>query len=120
MQACADWFSSLNGDGKRVLVFNCQGGRDIAALLAPLRKLAFTDVYFVPNVSRSGDMANKMVHRDQSLKHQYAIKQAWQGEAQVCSTIDEALAQIQDGQVLVTGSLHLIGAVMLNLKIPVE
>lgn len=135
IEVCASWYLGKVGNGvrNRFLIFNITGGRDVSKLFKPLKRLDFNKVYFVPNVS------GKILKLDQlELKTTNCERQdrCWKnldiwGEenAVVLNSVSEALAHINEEsnsmtnsecerkrpQVLITGSLHLIGAALLLL-----
>ncbi|KAL5036377.1 hypothetical protein BDV3_005070 [Batrachochytrium dendrobatidis] len=124
------------------LVFNCTHGRDPSLLLLPLVKVFQTSstlkgVVFCTNDpfspssvaagAGSSDLTNNMVHADPEHKVQQDLARAWAALAKE-SSLPEVPITVMDSvesaakfistdrtgkkQVLVTGSLHLVGSVM--------
>ena len=135
--------SSSTNNVERTLIFNCTNGRNATELLTailsaiPSGASYFTRVVFCtntpyrPSATRSGgDLTNNMVDSNevQSLAVQRDLEAAWKqlagaegSEVHVLPSIEDALALVPtDGQkkqqVMVAGSLHLVGGVMSHLK----
>ncbi|KAI4497135.1 hypothetical protein M0802_007881 [Mischocyttarus mexicanus] len=53
MNCCISWFNNQieNVNGKRYLIFNMIGKRDVSAFIKLLKKIQFHKVYFVPNLT---------------------------------------------------------------------
>ncbi|CAB3376731.1 Hypothetical predicted protein [Cloeon dipterum] len=128
---CLSWFkqASNRGSPKRVLLFNSTGERDPTNLLRPLYdSQLFSKVIFCPNIASSctADQSNFMVTAEQQLKRTAAHLAAWkaiENEPKSCSVhtfpyVSDALnfvkelSAVEEMQVLVTGSLHLVGCVL--------
>ncbi|CAG9773035.1 unnamed protein product [Ceutorhynchus assimilis] len=123
MQVCSDWFLSKSKDN-RVLIFNITGDRDPVNLLKLLVKCQFTTVIFLPNVGNDNDRADS---DDQiqpvklQLERCYKNKEIWmsldtKSTVKVFPSFVKAAKSLEDDNrlhnVLVTGSIHLIGAAM--------
>lgn len=75
------------------------------------------------------DLVNRTVAKDPQLKTQHQMALSWQSrtggvsdKTVVCGTVQEAIERVErEGlkEVLVTGSLHLIGSTMTCLDMPV-
>ncbi|XP_076654557.1 folylpolyglutamate synthase 1 isoform X2 [Halictus rubicundus] len=131
MQCCIRWFNDFvtkKGGGKKILIFNTSAMRDVTTLLTPLKSLQFEKVYFVPNyagVNNVDDEFNRFFMDTQKLK---CSKNAefWGAGSVLANSTSEVLQEIKKAnshrqanhnkdemcQVLVTGSLHLVGAVL--------
>lgn len=147
LAACTSWFrESVPPSAPRALVFNCSFDRNPARLLGPVYQLhaghPFEEVVFSPNTpfSVSGgssvDTVNHMAPPNPDLGFQNSLKQSWSGlsglEATVVPSVDAALQllatkrqtlETNSGEplhVLITGSLHLVGATFNALKFVVR
>ncbi|GAV00494.1 hypothetical protein RvY_11333 [Ramazzottius varieornatus] len=137
---CAGWFrkSALSKDSKKVLIFNSTADRKIEDLLSPLINCGFNVALFCPNilevvkVNAASDQANFTVNRDQQLARCGKQKILWEelngvkqrkdsvAEAICFDSVKDTLAWLEDFaenndgkvEILVTGSLHLVGAVL--------
>ncbi|XP_055594336.1 folylpolyglutamate synthase, mitochondrial [Uranotaenia lowii] len=133
VEICAKWFESSRKKGApKVLIFNATGDRDTAKLLRILhRHVKFDKVFFSPNVASSSttkvDSINFNFPSDEQLKRCEQNLKTWQGlasggEASIHGTLESVFRQIDSQRdlaecdILVTGSLHLIGAVLTALK----
>lgn len=139
MEICGDWFKSATEDSHnipKILIFNATGERDSKALLNILSQRTNFDVAcFVPNVPFNqkavGDIHSVYGHQDQIHRAEFHA-QNWkdltrmrhiaQGESRVFGTILEAFQHLRkqfgdrEIEVLVTGSIHLLGASILALE----
>lgn len=141
MEVCGDWFSkvtALQTTPPRILIFNTTGDRDSKKLLNILRNFSpFDLVCFVPNISslsasKSHDTQSVLYTQVEQLKRAQMHSLNWQelcrerGEsnnAKVFPSILQCFQHIRqvydksiELNVLVTGSLHLIGATILSLN----
>ena len=135
LTACVAWFrESARPDAPRALVCNFSFDRNPARLLRPLmelhRETPFGQVVFSPNVATlegsKGDTLNNMAPPNPDLSFQQNLRKAWEeagcGPATVAPTVTDALQLIatfqgdekaaMDTDVLITGSLHLVGATL--------
>lgn len=137
IEFCASWFERevYQRKGKRFLIFNVTGNRDIFQLLSPLQKLRFDRVYFVPNIAGDKpklDQLELQTPSSQQLDKCYKNRDYWNDDnATVFPNISQAFNHIKNEsnindinnevihsnrpQVLITGSLHLVGAALLIL-----
>ncbi|XP_046465559.1 folylpolyglutamate synthase, mitochondrial isoform X1 [Neodiprion pinetum] len=135
VEHCASWYLSKvdNKGAKRFLIFNITGDRDVLKLLKPLKRLHFEKVYFVPNISGKTVKLDQLeLQTTSSLQHERCMRnhEIWGEEnSMVLKNVCEALSHItstfyshrntnnDEGkpQVLITGSLHLVGAALLVL-----
>lgn len=124
MECCASWYSesTKNLNKKRILLFNTTGNRDAAKLLALLRPLNFQRAFFVPNVAGKVtrvDQINYTVSGKEQIERCQYHCDIW-GEGSVCGSdvsqvLDKIAEENESGEkinLLVTGSLHLVGAVL--------
>jgi len=138
MQICVDWFSKqLSKDSINILIFNVTGDRDAALMLSSLHSLDFHHVCFSTNLSDSsassasenfnGLLSSSQLER--CIKHKDIWQQASSGgsfesQLSVCATVRQALEIAQATKdnnsktvnVLITGSLHLVGSALHNLE----
>lgn len=129
---CAQWYiqQTNKSTNKKVLLFNATGGRDVTKLLLELYKCNFSTVLFVPNVARrviKADNENVAEVDDFQLKRCHEYANVWKGiEANNPAVVKtgtikvfpnvleavEYVSQISKCDLLITGSLHLIGAAL--------
>jgi folylpolyglutamate synthase len=132
MQACADWYSAQPQKGKKVLVFNCTGGRNSKPMLEILARNVFDEVIFCTNVTFNTqtfqpDLLDKRIETEHKLKDQQQYAKEFRDMQQAATvhveaSIQEAIERVTlnpDAVVLVTGSLHLVGGVMCVLNVQV-
>ncbi|XP_012287873.1 folylpolyglutamate synthase, mitochondrial-like [Orussus abietinus] len=127
---CCLWFknATCHTYGKRFLIFNLTGDRDAVCLLRSLKTLNFDRTYFVPNIAGSNstiDQENYSVPVEQQIIKCHKYCEIWGPNSIVMNNVSEALNHAKEEsrlehnftpeyktQVLVTGSLHLIGATL--------
>ncbi|XP_018566233.1 folylpolyglutamate synthase, mitochondrial-like [Anoplophora glabripennis] len=130
MRICTNWFreKTLNSCRKRALIFNLTGDRLSDTFFKELCKLTFNIVIFSPNVSSEKDVPDNtdlISTPDKQLQRCNQFKEKWlKMEESVENKADsilvfpcfsEAIKCLDKGieyDVLVTGSIHLIGAAM--------
>lgn len=144
IEICSNWFQTCQRKGNpKILIFNATGDRDSARLLSILAKHAHFDrVFFVPNIASQStahiDAINLNFPSDEQIKRCEKNANHWReimalrdksfsSIASVHSALDVVFEQIdnnypahQDCDILVTGSLHLIGAALTALKMESE
>lgn len=123
---CVSWFKRTSrGASNKYLIFNTTGDRDSLELLKLLVPLDFDGAYFTPNyagVKNIEDLSNYTVTSDQRKKCKEHCEQ-WGKGSVLKNSVAEVLVDIKkqassritgDGkaEVLVTGSLHLVGALL--------
>lgn len=128
MNCCISWFIDTSSTkGRRLLIFNTSGTRDPTHLLLLLKQLNFHKAYFVPNyagIKNLDDDVNHISPDEQRAKCEINAK-LWGGNSVTARDILQVFQYIKDetksvdgyengevNQILVTGSLHLIGAVL--------
>ncbi|KAL2719810.1 hypothetical protein V1477_021304 [Vespula maculifrons] len=135
MDCCISWFNNQieNNNGKRYLIFNMTGKRDVSLFMNLLKTIKFHKIYFVPNVAGIPDIDNLTtaeVIDEQKLKCQkhcemwgeqspHVVKIVANNVMEVLNDIrmehihnDETIIWKDKTQVLITGSLHLVGATL--------
>ncbi|KAL7287990.1 hypothetical protein TKK_0018044 [Trichogramma kaykai] len=140
MDSCVAWFrrivASPRKERRRYLIFNATGDRDSAKLLAPLKTLNFYRAIFVPNLAglvHNADQENHNFPLAKQLERCRKNSEVWGENSVVKESVYEALNYIKTEseaaglipdddndndddeckpQVLVTGSLHLVGALL--------
>ncbi|CAJ0572710.1 unnamed protein product, partial [Mesorhabditis spiculigera] len=132
IEMCAAWFAGAvpekKADRKRVLLFHCTADRKPETLLPYLKPLHFDYALFCPTVvSRTqdgkSDMTNFNQNVEQACKRSIEASETWttidsNTECHTFPCIQSSIRwleqQHQNGQldVLVTGSLHLVGGVL--------
>ncbi|XP_073828716.1 folylpolyglutamate synthase 1 [Musca autumnalis] len=146
MEVCGNWFANTTSPNKipKILIFNTTGERDSKNLLAILRNYTDFDLLcFVPNIasnaaSQNPDTKSVLHSHVEQLKRVQMHLSNWQELCrQSCGEVERAkqrqqaktyttvmscfqdIRQIYTSQeldILVTGSIHLIGAVILSLN----
>ncbi|XP_063974193.1 folylpolyglutamate synthase, mitochondrial isoform X2 [Diachasmimorpha longicaudata] len=124
MKVCVQWFKKTQEtktNSKKILIFNSTGNRDSAQHLDILREIRFAKAYFVPNLSgrHRPDQDNFTIsNEEQLMKCQYHCNIWGKGGVTgnslltVLKRIREEFSKENRVQVLVTGSLHLVGAAL--------
>ncbi|XP_032690936.1 folylpolyglutamate synthase, mitochondrial isoform X2 [Odontomachus brunneus] len=122
---CISWFKKTSRNSSRkYLIFNTTGNRDSLKLLKLLVPLDFDRAYFTPNYAGVAHVENllncsKLIN-NQEKKYKEHCEQWGKGSVlknSVAEVLDDiksyALSQTDDKvEVLVTGSLHLVGALL--------
>ncbi|XP_055630515.1 folylpolyglutamate synthase, mitochondrial isoform X2 [Toxorhynchites rutilus septentrionalis] len=139
IEICAKWFQSCQRKkNPKILIFNATGDRDNNKLLKLLAKhVHFDKVFFSPNLASNKitnvDSINLNFPNDEQMKRCVENHQLWGdimrqqntpgSKAHVHTALESVFEQIdnnyseqQECDILVTGSLHLIGAVLTALK----
>lgn len=122
---CATWFknSIQNESGNRYLIFNTTGYRNSELLMTKLQKLKFLKAFFSPNIS---GIKNTRENNSQQITEEMELKcknncTFWGENGIFVENVKRAINEIlifenQQGEtkpkVLVTGSLHLVGALL--------
>ncbi|XP_031779340.1 folylpolyglutamate synthase, mitochondrial isoform X2 [Nasonia vitripennis] len=129
---CVEWFKNIIKNTKkersRYLIFNATGDRDSARLLSPLKELGFKKAFFVPNVAGvvyTVDQENFNMPVANQLEKARKHAEIWGENSVLAGNVYEALTIIRKEseaspasverckpQVLTTGSLHLVGALL--------
>ncbi|XP_044728349.1 folylpolyglutamate synthase, mitochondrial-like isoform X2 [Chrysoperla carnea] len=126
---CIEWFTKQIGvsDNENILIFNVTGDRDSQQLLKLLNNVNFKNVIFVPNNAYAQDdnhldQVNYNSPTNLQLKRCEDHKKIWENInknksiVNVYPSVSHALEMLKlhekKPNVLVTGSLHLIGAVL--------
>ncbi|KAJ8985656.1 hypothetical protein NQ317_015152, partial [Molorchus minor] len=128
MEICLKWFKekTSNSNRNRVLIFNLTGERNPEVFFKQLSKAKFDIVIFVPNVGSDKDSADTVDHilpTDQQLRRCEAYSKKWSqmqsnGKTETIKlfpSFSRAVNFIQNQgmcDILVTGSIHLIGAAL--------
>ncbi|KYQ58683.1 Folylpolyglutamate synthase, mitochondrial [Trachymyrmex zeteki] len=123
---CVSWFKRVSrGTSSKFLIFNISGDRNSLELLKLLKSLDFDRVYFAPNyagVISVEDLSNYILLDEQRKKCKKHCE-LWGDNSVSKNTVAEVLYDIKKHvssqvnshdkvEVLVTGSLHLNGAVL--------
>ncbi|XP_019895571.2 putative folylpolyglutamate synthase [Musca domestica] len=146
MQVCGNWFAQVSRRRPKILIFNTTGDRDSKNLLRILRNYTHFDmVCFVPNIATSAqntqDTKSVLHSHVEQLKRAQMHLRNWQElcedirrspseemeaktkqQAKTYTTVMSCFQSIRENypqqqlDVLVTGSIHLIGAVILTLN----
>ncbi|CAG8737696.1 1434_t:CDS:10 [Dentiscutata erythropus] len=147
IQVCADWFNETaiaKKSVERILIFNCSADRSGSEMLKQLISknsyIHFDHANFCTNVTFTTnqfkpDLQNNTIRIDKNLTLQKTLAEIWPtlisksqtSDAHVFPTIQNAINWIlehckeseREVQVLVTGSLHLVGGVMAVLEVDV-
>ncbi|KAL0850601.1 hypothetical protein ABMA28_012362 [Loxostege sticticalis] len=130
IEICTKWFSDNNRNPEKILIFSVTGDRKPEVLLKPLVDLNFSHVYFVvptayKTVNEHNDNYSKVEQAD-FISRCERNAEAWTqlnentgpSNISVLDCVHEALVSIKNNNkngnvsVLVTGSLHLVGATL--------
>ncbi|KAJ3269419.1 Folylpolyglutamate synthetase [Terramyces sp. JEL0728] len=144
LDVCAGWFvKSVKPSTKKSLIFNCthgRAGKDLfPALLKKLKSTSFDKVVFTtnepwkdPSAHTGGDLVNNMAEPDLILKGQHDLKDTWialskeygvdSSAVLVAGSCEDAIekAYADNSEVLITGSLHLVGSCLTAFEASVE
>ncbi|KAK2579635.1 hypothetical protein KPH14_011562 [Odynerus spinipes] len=129
IDCCISWFNSHieKKAGKRYLIFNITGQRDTSRFLTLLKSVKFHRVYFVPNLSGIPDIDDQtnITFIDKQIPRCQQHCEIWGEGSTVANNVMEILCNIKTeygnkepiackdrAQVLITGSLHLVGAAL--------
>lgn len=123
---CVSWFQRVSRrNSNKFLIFNVSGDRNSSELLSLLRSLNFDRVYFAPNyagVTSVEDLSSYMLIEEQKkkCKRHYEL---WGENSILKNSVAEVLYDIKKHvssridphdkvEILVTGSLHMVGALL--------
>ncbi|KAG5881851.1 hypothetical protein JTB14_034131 [Gonioctena quinquepunctata] len=126
---CRDWFSSYTKElnGKKCLIFNTTGDRDPEIFFKELSKCEFNAIIFIPNVGGDNDRsADFKLPEEKQLERCKEFKLKWQKlqessvkrteTIEVLPSFSKAVEFLENTNkhcdILVTGSIHLIGAAL--------
>jgi folylpolyglutamate synthase len=130
LQVCAEWFKEVSSkfEGTSCLVFNCTHGRQASLLLPPLidnfEGTMFEHVIFTTNDpwsdNRAGDLSNLNDDKAAVNLVQKSLADYWREKCPsstvyVVETVEQGMqvvSKVGVCQVLVTGSLHLVGSAL--------
>nr|XP_049698028.1 folylpolyglutamate synthase, mitochondrial isoform X1 [Helicoverpa armigera] len=128
MEICAQWFKNTNRLHDKVLIFSATGDRDAEMLLHPLHDVGFKSVYFVvptayKNIAQNNDNYS-LVEQEELIARCEKHASIWQHlqegciDVKVAGCVADALVDLKKqkivdrSSVLITGSLHLVGAAL--------
>lgn len=138
MEICADWFGKSTSSSKRpkLVVFSCTGNRDYIALIKALNCLNQKKVIFCSTQLKeaSSDSLNKKLNSKvvcelpSTLASHFLSQEADQLDCVAVSDATDAYNFVQNFavengsplDVLVTGSIHLVGAMLEQLSYPIR
>ncbi|KAL6441214.1 hypothetical protein ACFW04_003478 [Cataglyphis niger] len=126
---CISWFTRVNRKtSSKFLIFNTSGDRNSLQLLKLLKSLDFDKAYFAPNCVGVPSIEDMNSTHAQNMMEEQRKKcekhcELWGENSEVKNNVTEVLIDIKryaslkmtrndKMEVLVTGSLHLIGAVL--------
>ncbi|KAJ0180891.1 hypothetical protein K1T71_002976 [Dendrolimus kikuchii] len=127
MEICAQWFEDKNKLQEKILIFSATGDRNAEILLKPLSRLTFkTACFVIPTAYKETSQNNdnfSLVEQEELMDRCRKYSDIWRGlqsgtEIRVFDCVSEALISIKRAYsgkkpaVLVTGSLHLVGAAL--------
>ncbi|XP_018332239.1 folylpolyglutamate synthase, mitochondrial-like isoform X2 [Agrilus planipennis] len=125
LEICKDWYlkNTKFSSNIKVLVFNATGDRNVRQFLKILHKCHFQQVYLTPNVavSKQMDDVKEPIQRCQVFKRAWEELERKTGfkadSISTCVDVSGAFRKILDNNVkkcdvLVTGSIHLVGAAL--------
>ncbi|XP_041973956.1 folylpolyglutamate synthase, mitochondrial-like isoform X2 [Aricia agestis] len=123
IEICAEWFEQNNRCRDKVLIFSATGDRDAEVLLSPLQKINFRAVYFViPTAYKYTSKQNdnfSILENDELLQRCKNHANIWKKNynnttTHIMECVSEVIMHLDtencDISVLITGSLHLVGA----------
>jgi len=123
---CVSWFKKVNREiSSKFLIFNISGNRNSLEFLNLLKSLNFDRVYFAPNytgVSSVEELSNHALI-DEQIKKCKKHCELWGENSVLKNNVAEVLYDIKRHvssqvdshdkvEILVTGSLHLVGALL--------
>ncbi|CAH1643753.1 unnamed protein product [Spodoptera littoralis] len=128
MEICAQWFQNINRLHDKILIFSATGDRNAEILLQPLKHVGFKSVYFViptayRNIGQNNDNYS-LVEQEELIARCEKHVEIWQHFEKSCtnvtvaSCVADALVSlkkcenVERSSVLITGSLHLVGAAL--------
>ncbi|XP_039765623.1 folylpolyglutamate synthase, mitochondrial-like isoform X2 [Pararge aegeria] len=126
MEICAQWFLENNRQHRKVLIFSATGDRNAEMLLKPLMNIDyFETVFFViptayTEVTKKSDNYSAMEHKEllSRCKNHASMWENLNGKSKivVLQCVADALTSVKNNypntSVLITGSLHLVGAAL--------
>ncbi|XP_046831742.1 folylpolyglutamate synthase, mitochondrial-like isoform X1 [Vespa crabro] len=135
MDCCISWFNNQIEDsyGNRYLIFNMTGKRDASSFMDRLKTIKFHKIYFVPNItgiSDIDDLTTDEIIDEQKMQCKKYCKMWGEQSPHVVKIVannimevfndirmehvhnDETIICKDKSQVLITGSLHLVGAAL--------
>ncbi|XP_037963877.2 folylpolyglutamate synthase, mitochondrial isoform X1 [Plutella xylostella] len=128
VEICAEWFQRHADRSDKILIFSATGDRNSEILLAPLTNIKFQKVYFVvptafKNINEKNDNYS-LLEREEVIARCHKHNTTWKNlhgndnvpQTSVMECVADALTDIKQSdtlpQVLITGSLHLVGAAL--------
>lgn len=126
MEICSQWFINHSGENDKSLIFSATGDRDAETLLTPLKDINFETVYFVtPTAFKEINDKNdnySIMERRELVSRCQRNAEVWEkltsssSKIEILECVGDALKIIKLKKslpfVLVTGSLHLVGATL--------
>ncbi|CAH2095873.1 unnamed protein product [Euphydryas editha] len=124
MEICVKWFEENNRNSKKVLIFSATGDRDAAVLLKVLSQIDFEEVFFViPTAHKKVTQKNdnfSMLEQKELLSRCENHATIWKQlnkhskvtTLECVSDVLECININSNMSVLITGSLHLVGAAL--------
>ena len=130
IESCALWFreTAKNETGMKFLIFNATGDRDPEKLLLPLKDIKFNRAFFSPNIAgvkNVVDQENYSVRTNEQKNRCRRHLDIWGDGGVIVDNVSEAFNYIEmitnpredfrsgaKAEVLITGSLHLVGAAL--------
>ncbi|KAG6459714.1 hypothetical protein O3G_MSEX011548 [Manduca sexta] len=123
VEICAEWFKDRSRHRPKALIFSATGDRNGKVLLKPLKEIGFDRAFFViptanKKISQNSDNFS-LVEQDELIQRCQRHAEIWSGDhTSVMECVADALLTIEKefqgekSSILVTGSLHLVGAVL--------
>ncbi|XP_014254343.1 folylpolyglutamate synthase, mitochondrial-like [Cimex lectularius] len=130
VEFCSSWYCSVSqSQTKKIFIFNLTHNRDPATLLKPFTKCKFDRVFFSPNSITTSqntsprDLFDLNASLTSPTERLEAYKALWIEMASCdpnCVTVSSSLSETislvesnnEPSQILVSGSLHLVGSVL--------
>ena len=117
IQKCVSWYRSVRKTTKTEVVFYLTGNRDFKEFIQELEKLENFELHFVPPLNRESNQnenSNLTISDEAKIMKAKEMMESYPG-SKWYSNVEECLEKLQ-GEILVTGSIHLVGSVLKSLK----
>jgi len=117
IQKCVSWYRSIRKATKTVVIFYLTGNRDFKEFIGELETLENFELHFVPPLNRDSyqnENSNLTISDEAKIKRAKEMMDSYPG-SKWYSDVEDCLENLQ-GEILVTGSIHLVGSVLKSLK----
>jgi len=117
IQKCLSWYRSVCKKRKTHVVFYLTGNRNFLEFIGEIEKLEDFTLHFVPPLNRESNQnenSNLTVSDEAKISKAKEMMESFPG-SKWYPDVEECLETL-NGQILVTGSIHLVGTVLKSLK----